>query len=310
MRNLLSARFGAFFGAAVRIGLSGSAIAIVRQAPWGGKSTILADYALNLNGGSTAPTVPITEISAQLIPQIDAHCRAAFVETPCAGLPVRVILSDELARLFMVTPPQNSARLHDIKAAAAMRFQTLYGDLGTDPHDDWCVEADWQAKRPFLACALPRHLMEVLSRAVGEHGMHVQAIEPNFVAAWNAARRRIAKGAWFGVVQEEQLTLGVIGPYASDLGAVRSLTIPADGHEGQWIEEQVARTALQLDVPVPRQLCLSGNDKQFWTDRRKNSTVRPVTEGFVVNHLDQEPAAAGSVPVSAAALLARKAVRA
>jgi hypothetical protein len=306
MLNLVSARFSAFFGAGVRIGLSGSAFAVVRQAPWGGKSTILANHALNVDH---APGAPLTETASRLVAQIDVDFRTAFAETPSAGLPVRVVLSDDLARLFMVTPPQNSARLHDIKAATSMRFQMLYGDLGADPHNDWCIEADWQASRPFLACAVPRSLVEALCRAAGEHGMHVQSIEPNFVAAWNAARGRIAKGVWFGAVYEEQLTLAAIAPNASHLGAVRSLAIPADGHELQWVEEQVARTALQLDVPVPQQLCLSGNRNQLWVDRRKTSTAGAAKEGLVINNLDQGPAVAGTTPVSAAVLLAGKAVR-
>jgi len=222
---------------------------------------------------------------------------------------MRVTLSDDLARLFMVTPPQNSARLHDIKAAAAMRFQTLYGDLGVDPQHDWCVEADWQASRPFLACAVPRRLIEALCRAAREHGVQVQAIEPNFVAAWNAARGRIVKGAWFGAVHEDQLTLGAIGPSAAHLGAVRSLAIPAGGQEPQWIEAQVARTALQLDVPVPQQLCISGNRHQLWVDRRKNSTAGTTREGFTITNLEQWPVAAGAGPVYAAVLLAGKAER-
>ncbi|MDC6127613.1 Lrp/AsnC family transcriptional regulator, partial [Burkholderia gladioli] len=60
--------------------------------------------------------------------------------------------ADELARYFIVTPADNSRRLQDLRAAAEVRLQMLYGD---DPVR-WQILADWQAAEPFLACAVSR----------------------------------------------------------------------------------------------------------------------------------------------------------
>jgi hypothetical protein len=300
MRNILDM----LFGAGIRIGLSSRAIAIVHQAPWGGKNTILLNHGLNLE---MAPSGQVTEICMRLVPQVQAHCRAALAGTTYAGLPVYITLSDELTRLFIVTPPQNSARLHDIKAAAAMRFQALYGDVGVDSDSVWRLEADWQAGRPFVACAIPRILVDALCSMAGEHGLYVQAIEPNFAAAWNAARKGIAKGAWFGVVHEDALTLGAMATGSRHLDAVRSLTIPADGHESTWLEEQLKRAALQLDGPAPEQIVLAGNCKRFWSDKHRASAAEPA---LVVSNIEAVGTVAGQAQIPAGMLLAGKAVRA
>ncbi|MEG1326882.1 MAG: hypothetical protein RSD99_18445, partial [Janthinobacterium sp.] len=68
-----------------------------------------------------------------------------------AGWPLSVVLDDGLARLWQVDMPQGAARLADIEAAAALRFQSLYGDAP----GLWHMSRAWDARAPFF-CAVPR----------------------------------------------------------------------------------------------------------------------------------------------------------
>src|ERR1700748_3971937 len=60
--------------------------------------------------------------------RLGALLAAALDEVDGRGLPVHATLGDDLARYFIVTPPSNSARVQDLRAAASVRFQSLYGD--------------------------------------------------------------------------------------------------------------------------------------------------------------------------------------
>lgn len=280
MRNQVHA----LFGARLRLGLSSHGMALVRT-DWRGRNALLADQAL-VDG--------VTQDPHRLV----AQCATMLNGSDCAGLPLCVTLDDSWARLFMITPPQNAGGLPDLQAAAAMRFQSLYGE-GTG---DWQIEADWQAAKPFLACALPRNLLAALQQLALDHKLHLQAVLPQFVAAWNVSRRNLRSDAWLGVVQEQWLTLGVIAHQR--LESVRRLAIPADGHSLTWLHEQVTRIALQINVAAPSQLQLTGNVHDYWSAPALPGmiTVRNLKHG-------SKTSVAVSPSVSAAVMLARGMVR-
>ena len=247
MRN----RFVALLGAEVRIGLAKNALSVVRFGMFAKSSTILLDEEAT------------DDLSAQLLGE---RCRAALTETSSAGLPLSITLGDELVRLFMVTPPQNAARLQDLSAAANLRFQSLYGE----PPRDWHVDADWQTGKPFLACAVPRALVEHCRDLARQMRMPLVALQPQFVAAWNTACRDLVRAkdqTWLGVLHGHNLSLGIVTAKPQrHLSAVRCLTLPAGKADLDWLQDQILRAAMQAGVGAADSILLAGDARNEWTE--------------------------------------------
>jgi hypothetical protein len=173
--------------------------------------------------------------------------------------PVSVVVADHWVRMMMVTPPQNLRSLQDCEAAAAMRFQALYGE----PAADWQIVGDWSARQPFLACALPRAQGNTLQQLAAECHVTLLEVVPQFIAAWNCWHRAVRAPAWFGIVHEQILTLGVIDH--KRLCAVRTLPLPdIVWQDGQWLPARLAQEALRLNLPAPAQLQLCGDLPGQW----------------------------------------------
>jgi hypothetical protein len=263
MRNIV----GGLFGARIQIGLTRDAMAIVYRGPTPRKQiTILADGKL-------------TADIAREPQSLSRQCKEALGDAKYRQLPLHVVLDDSWARLFLVTPPHNVSRMQDLQAAAAMRFQALFGDAP----GDWQIEADWQTASPFVACALPRTLISGLRQIATDHHLHLHAVQPQFVSAWNKHRRAIRNDGWFGVVLDNSLTLGVLAasPVSGkqELQAVRSVSIPTDGHALSWLQEQLTRMALQMNTACPGKIYLAGNQRQHWAGSTQAETC-------VVQNLD------------------------
>ncbi|MES2321026.1 MAG: hypothetical protein V4633_02060 [Pseudomonadota bacterium] len=189
---------------------------------------------------------------------IAAGVRELLAGAGCAGWPATLVLADELARLWQVVPPPGSARMGDLEAAAALRFQTLYGE----PAGNWKLAAGWDAARPFLAAAMPRQLLTLLEEGAREQRVDLVEIVPQFVAGWNRWRGAVKAGAWYGLVQGRVLTLGALENNV--VTAVRAAAMP-DGADAQWLDAHVAREALRLNLPVPDRVAVSGHAPQAWS---------------------------------------------
>ncbi|RZA29427.1 MAG: hypothetical protein EOP92_37160 [Lysobacteraceae bacterium] len=173
------------------------------------------------------------------------------------GWPMSVVLADELVRLWQVPPPPGAARLSDLRAAAALRHQHLFGT----PPLEWRVSADWDAARPFLAAAAPEALLALLETLAREHRFHLVEVAPQFVVAMNAWRRERRPGSWFGLVHGGVLSVAAYEGAA--LAAVRTAVIPA-GADRDWLEAHVAREALRVGVGRPERLQLCGAAPASW----------------------------------------------
>jgi hypothetical protein len=173
-----------------------------------------------------------------------------------AGWPLSVVLDDGLARLWQVDLPQGAARLADIEAAAALRFQSLYGD----PPGLWHSSRAWDARAPFF-CAVPRALLAQLTRVAAMRKLALIFITPQFARHWNRWHGALKPGAWFGQLQEHALTLGV--RHDGRLHAVRALSVPP-GAGRDWLLQTLAREALLQGVPAPALLQLCGAPPAGW----------------------------------------------
>ena len=237
------------FGQSLRIGLAAHGAALVRTGRMPGAASVplaLAERHADLS----AP-----EGVKQALDALFADGLAPGGAP--AGWPVSVVLADELVRLWQVAPPPGAGRLGDLEAAAALRFQHLFG-AGLA---DWRLSADWDAARPFLAAAVPVPLLAQLETAARSHRFHLVEVVPQFVAAMNAWRRERRPGAWFGLVQGGVLSLAAYEGRV--LAAVRTAVIP-EGADRDWLEAHVAREALRVGVRRPERLQLCGAAPSGW----------------------------------------------
>jgi hypothetical protein len=244
LRAGLSRGSEALLGTSLRIGLSRSSVALLRTRRWPcRRRELLVERSLD----TSSPR------------EIMHGLRAVLADASCARLTTTVVLADEWTRLFMVTPPHNAEKLRDCQAAAALRFQSLYGE----PADDWKIDGDWDAQHPFLACALSRPMLAALQKVGAECRLTLVGIVPQFIAAWNCWHRGVQDNAWYATMHADIMTLGVID--RRRLVNVRRLTVPSLAHHDQaWLSEQITREALRLLLPLPARIHLCGSAPGVW----------------------------------------------
>jgi hypothetical protein len=88
---------------------------------------------------------------------------------------VAVTVADSRVRYFLLAPPEGVASLRDCRLLLDARFESLYGH----PPHEWVLQADWQAGRPMLACAMPRALLHTLA------SLRPVAVRPHLLVLWN-----------------------------------------------------------------------------------------------------------------------------
>lgn len=227
-------------GQRLRLGVSRVAVSLLLTSRWGnGPITVLAEQ-------SYADSAD--DQQAALATALGTLCGGGHY----AGWPLSVVLSDDLARLWHITPPPETVHLADIQAAAAFRFQSLYGEsLGA-----WTMAADWDARQPFLAAAVPRDLLALLQASAEEHKLALVSVTPHFIDAWNGWCGALKAGAWFGVIHDQLLTIGAIQD--KRLCAVRVIPL-AQLVDHDWLTHILTREALLLDINVPTLLQVCGS---------------------------------------------------
>lgn len=230
-------------GQQFRIGVAPGGVALVRTSIWrNGAAEVLAERELAAGASHEQLAAVVGEVVDGAIPRNAA---------------VSVVLADDLARMWQVTPPAGCSRLSDLEAAAGMRFHALFGASTAG----WRVAADWDASRPFLAAAAPEPLVGAIEAAVREQRGQVVEVLPQFVAALNAWRAQIRPGAWFGMLQSGVLTLALFDGAA--LAAVRSVPVPSDAGS-DWLDANVAREALRVGIARPERLLVCGTAPTDW----------------------------------------------
>lgn len=234
-------------GAALRLGVTGDAVALVATRRWRRQASLLAE--LPLDASHAMPAALLASVSA-LFDGLGVG-RGAW--------PLTVVLADELVRLWHVTPPSGCSRLADLEGAAALRFQQLHGE----PAAAWQLSADWQLERPFLAAAVARPLLAALRQASDHHALRLVEVAPQFVVLWNRWRASLATGDWFGVVHDGVLTLAVCD--GGGVAALRALAMSAPA-DAAWLRAQLAREALRLNRPAPARLRLCGAVPAAWRE--------------------------------------------
>lgn len=230
-------------GQHLSVGVAANGVAVAHVRAWrAGRPELLAER-------QVAPSAQADAIAGAL-------CEA-LAASSAQGFDVSIVLADELARMWQVTPPPGCTRVSDLQGAAALRFQTLYG---VSP-SGWKIAADWDATKSFLAVAAPAPLLAALEQVVREHHGCVVRVQPQFVAALNQWRNRRRAGAWFGVLQSQVLTLALFD--GSSLAAVRPVPVLEQAGRA-WLEEVIAREALRVGLPYPELVQICGPAPAEW----------------------------------------------
>ena len=268
----------------LHIGLSRQGIAVLHAK--GGRrpsTTVLVDHAF---------TIDATASPEQWIDEI----RQILENTQCPRLPTSVVLSNDWARFWTVTPPVNAVRLSDCQAAAQLRFQALYDA----PLTGWQMAADWQIDAPFLACAVPDTLLSPLQQVASAYRLRLIEVAPQFIVGWNRWRRALQAGAWFGVTQDDTITFAAINN--GQLCTMRSITRQLRDRERQsWLQEQLTREALRLHIPAPSAIQLCGHRSTSWSSS--------ASDDLTVRWLGTQPVHSGHPSPSAQVILAHSGVR-
>ena len=226
------------FNESLRIGVSSESVALVAAR---GK------HGLMVLGEQRCPDASLDTICATV--------RALLSDAACTGWPATLVIDDQLARIWQVAPPKGSSRLADLEGAAALRFQTLYGEVPAA----WQIAAGYDAVQPFMAAALPRQLLALLAQAGATRELKIVEVVPQFVAGWNRWRTHLKAGAWYGLVQNDVLTIGAL-----EQGALRAVRAAQIGGGADWLKQHVAREALRLGLSAPARLLISGAAPLAW----------------------------------------------
>ena len=228
-------------GQSLCVGVGASGVSLVRSGGWRGTgATLLAEQSF----------LPGERSHEGIGPAL----RALFSGHEHAGWPVSFVLDDALARLWQVTPPPGAAHLADLEAAAALRFELLYGE----GPGAWSMTAGWDAVQPFFAAAVPRTLLAVLNDSAQEHGLAVVGIAPHFISAWNRWCCALKPGAWFGLMHDKTLCIGATdGGRLCAVRVVSLLALPPSAAQ-EWLTGVVTREALLLGLAAPTLLQLCG----------------------------------------------------
>lgn len=240
------------WGQALRVGIALDGVSLLCTSRWHGPAlTVLAECRLD---------TPLGGASAAAYAGLEQALERLLGGPMYAGWPVSFVLADDLLRLWQVTPPPGAAQLADLEAAALARFQRLYGEGAAA----WVIEAAWDTRQPFFAAAMARPLLSVLQHSASQHRLVITEMTPHFMHQWQHWRGKLKAGAWFGLVSDRALSIGVI--QAQRLSAVRVLALP-ERITPEWLTQVLRREALLLDVALPTLLQLCGAVPQLWRDQ-------------------------------------------
>ena len=234
------------FDGTLCIGLSRRLITVVKVAGW-------------LRSRTEWIAETVMPVEGDVIDTLVDELGRLLADERCACARVRIVLSDDWMRNWMVTPPQNATRLDDCVAAAQARFHALFGEAAAE----WEMQADWDCLQPFLACAVPKRLMQALRDVARARGHVMVEAAPQFVVAWNRWRSQLGADAWFGVMHGGALTVAALARHG--LQALRNLRLP----EGALLDQRqlpplLTREALRLNVAAPAAIRLCGEVPAHW----------------------------------------------
>ena len=118
-----------------------------------------------------------------------------------------IVVSSRFVRYALVPWPSSDLSKEEGAAWARVHLETANGDM-----TGWTVACDSsEFGRAHVACAMPAAFLKALRDTMTARKISTEAIAPAFVTGWNAWRKRIKPGQFFGVAESERLVLGCCG---------------------------------------------------------------------------------------------------
>lgn len=194
--------------------------------------------------------------SAMFYAEIDAFLQRLFTQDSWQKRGARIVLGADVVRYFVVQPFSNGRRLQDSIDAATHRFQQLYG---ADDLKHWDIQGHWSIDQTFLACAIPKKLLQQLQQSAQQYPFQIDAITPQFVFAWNDLHRHLSTRQWLLINEGTHVVLGML----DQTGLVAVRIIPRK-EQMSTLTEIIKREALSFDLPLPTTVVLCGAMEAQW----------------------------------------------
>lgn len=204
-----------------------------------------------------------------------------------------IVLPDKAARFFKVVPPQNMAGFSELRAVAALRFETLFGL----PAAEWRIEADWQGNQPFLACALPQSLIASLRQFAECQGLSLTRVQPAFIQRWNEVCPRLSgEASWFMSAADHRATAVAIS--RGVLTDVFQMELPSGWlQHPERLREPIEEALFRLQLNAPTRLYVAGEVEADW----RTAVAGDIELVYCRDATCPERMAAAAVPLSSTA---------
>ena len=256
LKNLLSAIGRLFWTNSVTLTLTGSAITAQQHA----KPHVVAH---NFTHHADVQ-------SEQFYAEIDAFLQQLFSQALWQKRGARIVLGADLVRYFVVPPFSNARRRQDSIDAASHRFQQLYG---AEDLKEWHIQGHWSIDQHFLACALPKKLLQQLQQCAQFYPFQIDAITPQFVFAWNCLHHHLSARQWLLINEGTHLILGMLDH--TGLVSVRVIARQVQMNTPTAnLAEIMKREALSFDLPLPETVVLCGAMEAQWLDCKQPAIIQ------------------------------------
>ncbi|MET3109281.1 hypothetical protein AAKU58_004132 [Oxalobacteraceae bacterium GrIS 1.18] len=185
------------------------------------------------------------------------------------GRKLFIVVSDQVARYFMVNPPKKVGSFKDLKTIAELRFSTLFGSKSSE----WIMQADWAIDRPFIACALPRDRVDSILRVLKAGNWFSQGMVPESIAIWNAQSSSLRDhSAWFArITDQHTLFAACVDGRIQQVSTWKGETLTS----AEQLKPILMREALRWDCSLPGTLYLNSNASSHmlnWNGKRIGET--------------------------------------
>ena len=151
---------------------------------------------------------------------------------------IEVTIADRLVRYFALTPPEGIRSQAELEATARLRLRSLFNV----DEAAWQLSCDWRADGPFMCCALPRALLEILTKAASSARTRFVSLRPLFVRLMNQAGFSGNGGRWIACTQAGWGTLAFFE--RGNCHHIRSASLEGNAPIKRWIESATLRSGL------------------------------------------------------------------
>lgn len=161
----------------------------------------LTAHEISVLGQSRSLSGDVAALGLEILPtNIGKDGYRIVLERTLASIAMRntqlvVTLGDELVRYWIVEPPPNVASLKELQACVTARFELLFHDKA----ERWHISADYQAARPFIACAIPASISDGLTTAARANRHTITSVASSYVRHWNRHCRQLPADHWLWV---------------------------------------------------------------------------------------------------------------